>query len=71
MHFGVRPLLESYQKAGNMEKKSKDATGIYFCYVQAIPRKNNVFIFLELWWYHITIDKLWPGKYYSNGLKML
>lgn len=46
-------------------------TGIYFRYVRAIPWKNNVFIFPELSCFHITIDKLWPSKYYSNGLKNL
>ena len=45
--------------------------GIYFCYVQAIPWKSNAFIFLELSWFPITTDKLWPTKYYSDSLKML
>lgn len=45
-------------------------TGIYFRYIQAIPWKN-AFIFLELSQFHITIDKVWPSKHYSNGLRKL
>lgn len=58
-------------RGGEKISKGKDAHWDLFHYVQAIPWKNNVFISLEFSWFHITIDKLWPSKYYSNGLKKL